>query len=1165
MKPIIQKFWMLIMMLCASISSFAYDFEVDGFYYEVNLEKMTATLVGGENKQAGEIVIPASVSYKDRVFSVTSINGAFRDNSELTGVKLPNSVVSLGDEAFKGCSSLRSISGLDSISELGISCFAGCTDLSTIALPEGLKKIESKAFSGCTGLVQILIPESVYSIGQAAFSTCTSLNTVVLPRRLESLSGNLFDGCIALKDIEIPSNVTAIGSGAFSGCKSLTCITIPSEVRTIGNDTFNGCSKLSNVIFSDGASILNVGTKESEYPLFADCPLTSVYIGRNLKYPSNSKGTRYYSPLEGAQLQDVKFGENVTYLYFTLFEDCNQLTTISLPNNIQTIYKGVFLGCNSISKLIVEDGTEPLHFSTDGMNLTLEPAGMYFMNDCQLDDIYIGRNITGKRYNPRVVDGYSVLYLQTSLRNIFIGDFVSDISCLLYDSKGKITKTLGRYTNLESLRVGARLPFVPDLSDNSKLCSLSLTSTSPQIASGFNNSQYMDLNPDIPIGSKEEYAKAPIWENFWDFNEQADLLTLFEIDGVWYHVLTGTTVEVTSFNNSYVGDIIIPEKVEYHSSRFDVVSIGNTFSKNSNITSIILPNTIKNLSKGCFQDCTKLSSITLGNGILNIPDECFKNCLCLSTFVLPDKLETIGLNAFEGCKSLNNVSFPDGIKRIETGAFMDCDGFSEISLPAHLNYIGTSVFRGCSNLKLVNWSPNILSINDYTFEYCTKLHVINSINHIIKIGRNAFANCSSLESISLGDEILTIGNSAFANCSSLESINLGNGNLTIGNSAFANSGIKNFVVTKSVEYIGSDAFKNCKSLNTLTFVESDHPIVLGCNSKEHLSNTLRPFPNASTVDEERASIRNGYYDGLFYGLPIEHLVINRDIELPTYYERTITYGSGDLVIFNDMIYYSPFYGLTNLKSVEIGENVSAICQNQIEAVVNAQPVTMDYKNFGGCNNIVVVTSKNPTAPIGGGFSQTVYENATLFLPNGGETSYKNDVYWKNFSNMSETQFIPIESISFDNEEIVLYHDESAILQPVIYPQNASIKKLKWREPSDLIKFYVTEDGTIITTSNPYPFETTINVTSCDGTGKTASIKVLLNKSSGIFGTHGDTKFDIQIADGKLHVIGKSESDIIEIFNTQGQLILSTKDNIIDLNTKGVYIVKVSTFSKKVIL
>ena len=164
MKLIIQKFGMFIAMLCASVSMLAYDFEVDGFYYDVNnLEEMTATVVAGENQQVGDIIIPEKVTYKGRDFDVTTIEGAFTGNTNLTGVVVPQSITSLGDSAFYGCTSMRSISGLDNVTDIRARCFMGCTALTSITFPSQLKTIGDEAFAECSSLSQIEIPQNVIS------------------------------------------------------------------------------------------------------------------------------------------------------------------------------------------------------------------------------------------------------------------------------------------------------------------------------------------------------------------------------------------------------------------------------------------------------------------------------------------------------------------------------------------------------------------------------------------------------------------------------------------------------------------------------------------------------------------------------------------------------------------------------------------------------------------------------------------------------------------------------------------------------------------------------------------------------------------------------------------------------------------------------------------
>lgn len=373
---------------------------------------------------------------------------------------------------------------------------------------------------------------------------------------------------------------------------------------------------------------------------------------------------------------------------------------------------------------------------------------------------------------------------------------------------------------------------------------------------------------------------------------------------------------------------------------------------------------------------------------------------------------------------------------------------------------------------------------------------------------------------------------------------------------------KSITIPQNCREIKSLEFDSNSQLTELLFEVSESTLTVGKGAR-HLSSNVIPYPNPSTVDEERTGFLNGYYDGLFYGLPIERLVINRNIEIPQYYERTVgSSTSSYTTVYHDVVYFPPFYGLTNLKYVEIGENVSAICKNQIEAVVNAVPTTMEYTNFGKCDNIEVVISNNPNAPIGGGFSQVAYDNAYLFLPNGGVDSYKNDDYWKNFAHISETSFIPVKSISFESDELAIGINESNILNPIINPSDASIKTLKWSSSNSSI-INVSGDGVV--TSSSREGEATITATACDGTNVSASIKIMVQEVTGISDVGADSNFDISIKDGCILISGKAETDIVEIYNIQGQLIASSTSNIININSNGVYLVKIGSICKKIVL
>ncbi len=289
MKTIKQMLITVAVLLC-SATVHAYDFEVDGIYYNiVSLEDLTVEVTTSFDKYSGEVVIPSTVTYKSKVLTVTAIE----------------------DNAFSGCSSLTSIT-----------------------IPESVTSIGRSAFSGCTSLTTITIPSSVTSIGYYTFSGCSSLTTITLPEGVTSIGDYAFRGCSSLTAITLPEGVTSIGSDAFDGCSSLISFTIPKKVTEIDNRAFNGCTSLKELIIEDGNEILSLGIWSYYYTsgysgvggLFHDCPLDSVYLGRNLSFESEYYTSPFYNK---DKLTSVTIGKSVTSLMKYTFYNCN-LTSIYL-------------------------------------------------------------------------------------------------------------------------------------------------------------------------------------------------------------------------------------------------------------------------------------------------------------------------------------------------------------------------------------------------------------------------------------------------------------------------------------------------------------------------------------------------------------------------------------------------------------------------------------------------------------------------------------------------------------------------------------------------------------------------------------------------------------------------------------------------------------------
>ncbi len=179
---------------------------------------------------------------------------------------------------------------------------------------------------------------------------------VAVGNGLTSIGDYSFSGCKSLQKVALGEKLATIGNYAFENCSSLTKISIPKNVTAIGDYVFSGCYSLTDVSIEDRTESIYLGSNGSS-PLFADCPISTVYLGGKLSY--NSSSSSGYSPFYCNKiLQSVIIADTEKQIYDKEFYGCTNLISIKIGDGVKSIGNSAFSGCVNLQNISLGKSTQ---------------------------------------------------------------------------------------------------------------------------------------------------------------------------------------------------------------------------------------------------------------------------------------------------------------------------------------------------------------------------------------------------------------------------------------------------------------------------------------------------------------------------------------------------------------------------------------------------------------------------------------------------------------------------------------------------------------------------------------------------------------------------------------------------------------------------------------